>query len=306
MTPQSSVVERWRRFWFDEIPPHSYALIRILIGVVGAMTIIGAWNPAFWQVDGIMPPAAASHSWPWLAAHGLGDIVGLGLRWAVLAGFVALALGIQTQFVAIGIFLGSAAMFWWNPAPFSGGQQLLHNITFPLVFVDSGAVWSVDALQRARRDREVPARPEPIWPLRLWQYQLALLYLAAGLWKMANPDWRSGLALHYVLNNPAYQRIPGVVPPALFGATVFLTYLTLAWELSFPVVVWFRRTTAGDAAHRPGASPWHVGDDGGRGFHADRADLVRGLPRSVANRGTRAATGFRRPRQLPASTSPSA
>ena len=188
-----------------------------------------------------MPPAAASHSWPWLAAHGLGDIVGLGLRWAVLAGFVALALGIQTQFVAIGIFLGSAAMFWWNPAPFSGGQQLLHNITFPLVFVDSGAVWSVDALQRARRNREVPARPEPIWPLRLWQYQLALLYLAAGLWKMANPDWRSGLALHYVLNNPAYQRIPGVVPPALFGATVFLTYLTLAWELSFPVVVWFRR-----------------------------------------------------------------
>ena len=52
MTPPGTLVERWRRFWFEEIPPHSYALIRILIGVVGALTIIGAWNPAFWQVDG--------------------------------------------------------------------------------------------------------------------------------------------------------------------------------------------------------------------------------------------------------------
>ena len=241
MTAPSPFVERWRRFWFDEIPPHSYALIRILIGVVGAMTIIGAWNPAFWQVDGIMPPAAASHSWPWLTAHGLGDIVGLSLRWTLLAGFVALALGVQTQIVALGIFLGSAGMIWWNPAPFSGGQQLLHNITFPLVFVDSGAVWSVDAFRRARRG-EIQPRPEPIWPLRLWQYQLAMLYLAAGLWKMANPDWRSGFALHYVLNNLVYQRIPGEVPHALFWPTVFLTYLTLAWELAFPVLIWFRRT----------------------------------------------------------------
>lgn len=191
-----------------------------------------------------MSPAGAWHSWPWLTAHGLalGDIVGLSLRWMLLVGFVALALGIQTPIVALSIFLGSAGMIWWNSTPFSGAQQLLHNITFPLVFVDSGSVWSVDALRRTRHDREIPVHAEPIWPLRLWQYQLAMVYLSAALWKMANPDWRAGFALHYVLNNPVYQRIPGVVPHALFWPTVFLTYLTLAWELAFPVLVWFRRT----------------------------------------------------------------
>ncbi len=242
MTPAGTLVERWARFWFEEIPPHSYALIRILIGVVGALTIIGAWDPAFWQVDGIMSPSAAWRSFPWLTAHGLGDIVGLTLRWTLLVGFVALALGIETPTVALAIFLGSGVMFWWNRAPYSGAQQLLHNVTFPLIFVDSGAVWSVDALLRARRAPIIRVHAEPIWPLRLWQFQLAMVYLSAGLWKMANPDWRSGLALHYVLNNPEFQRIPGVVPPALFAATVFLTYLTVAWELAFPVLVWFRRT----------------------------------------------------------------
>ena len=125
MTPPGTLVERWRRFWFEEIPPHSYALLRILIGVVGALTIIGAWNPAFWRVSGIMAPSAAVHSWPWLTAHGLGDITGLTLRWTLLVGFVALALGIQTQILALAIFLGSAGMIWWNQAPYSGAQQLL-------------------------------------------------------------------------------------------------------------------------------------------------------------------------------------
>jgi hypothetical protein len=133
-------------------------------------------------------------------------------------------------------------MIWWNSFPLSGAQQLLHNLAFPLVFMNSGAVWSVDALLRARRNGNARAPGEAIWPLRLVQFQLALMYLSAGLWKMGNPDWRSGVALYYVLNNPVYRRVPGDVPSALFGALVALNYLTLFWELAFPILVWFRRT----------------------------------------------------------------
>jgi hypothetical protein len=45
-----------------------------------------------------------------------------------------------------------------------------------------------------------------------------------------------------VLNDQLYQRIPGDLPEVFFGATVALTYLTLVWELTFPLLVCFRAT----------------------------------------------------------------
>ena len=238
---ESAILERWRAFWFEEIPPYNYALLRIFIGAVGAATIIGAWNPAFWQLSGIVAPGGAG-PWGWLTAHGFGDSAGFALRWALLLGFLCLALGLWTPNISVAIFLGSGAMVWWNPVPYSGAQQLLHNLTFPFVFADSGAVWSLDAWLRRRGGQATVARTQPIWPLRLWQVQLAMMYLSAALWKMGNPDWRSGAALYYVLNNPTYQRFPGVLPSWMFGGTVALSHLTIVWEAAFPVLVWFRRT----------------------------------------------------------------
>jgi hypothetical protein len=231
----------WRHFWFQPIPPHSYALLRILIGLVGVLTIVGAWNAAFWELEGIVPLAAAWGLGPWLTAHGLGAALGLGLRWTLLALYTCFLVGVATELVAPLVFVGSAAMLWWNWLPYSAAQQLLHQLTLPLVFADCGAVWSLDARARARRGETSPPRDEPIWPLRLLQFHLALLYMSAALWKLPNADWRSGLALHYVLNNPIYQRMPGPVPAAFFRATVGLTYLTFYWELAFPVLVWVRR-----------------------------------------------------------------
>jgi hypothetical protein len=239
------VVERlatgWRNFWFTRIPPHTYALLRILTGVVGVLTMVGAWDAAFWDVNALVPASGAWHMGPWLNAHGLGSVFGLGLRWLLLIGYACLALGVSAPVMAPAMFLGSAAMIWWNWLPYSAAQEVLHHLIVPLIFVDSGAVWSVDAWRRAQSAPDVQPF-ESIWPLRLLQYQVAILYLSAALWKMGNPDWRGGLALHYVLNDATYQRMPGVVPSGLFGVTVALTYLTLAWELAFPFLIWFRRT----------------------------------------------------------------
>jgi hypothetical protein len=232
----------WRRFWFTRIPPHSYALLRILVGLVGTLTILGAWNPSFWDPNDLVPRTAAWQLGPWLNAHGLARTFGLGLRWLLLLGYVSLALGLRSSLIAPVMYVGSVAMMRWNWLPFSAAQDLLRHLTLPLIFVDSGAVWSLDALLRARRTDGGPPPELSIWPLRLLQYQVAIVYLSAGLWKMGIPDWRAGVALHYVLNNPVYQRVPGVVPAGLFGATVALTYLTLAWELAFPFLIWFRRT----------------------------------------------------------------
>lgn len=82
----------------------------------------------------------------------------------------------------------------------------------------------------------------PLWPLRGMQIQLALIYLSAGAIKLSSPEWRDGTALHYALhyfplNNVHFQWIRE--NPAL---TTLGTYLTLLFELSFPVAIFWKRT----------------------------------------------------------------
>jgi len=165
-SPTARLEDGWRRFWFAEIPPHSYAVLRILTGIVGLATLVGAWNPAFWDVDGIVPLSGAWGLGPWLLAHGLGHIAGRLLRDLLVIAYACMAVGIFTPVTVPLVFLGSTGMLSWNFLPYSGAQQLLHEVPFCLIFVDSGAVWSVDAWSRNRKGSVGPPRLEPTWPLR--------------------------------------------------------------------------------------------------------------------------------------------
>jgi hypothetical protein len=240
MTAPREWSSAWRQFWFAEIPPHSYALLRILLGVIGVVTIAGAWDRGFWDVGGIMPAEGAWRLGSWLVAHGLGHTAGVALRLCLLACYACMAAGVASTIAVPAAFLAGAGMTWWNWLPFSAAQALHHDLIFCLIFADTGAVWSFDAWRRSRQSGAKPPVPEVVWPLRLVQCQLALVYLSAALWKLANPEWRSGLALHYVLNGATYRRTPWFLPAELFGGTVLLTYFTLFWELTFPVLIWSR------------------------------------------------------------------
>ena len=56
-----------------EIPPHSYALLRIVLGVVGVISLIGLTPVGmYWPLDGLAPlPGEGSDVRAWIAARGL-------------------------------------------------------------------------------------------------------------------------------------------------------------------------------------------------------------------------------------------
>jgi hypothetical protein len=245
--PAGGLLTHWLRFWFEPVPPHGFAIFRIAVGLAGIATILGAWDLAFWRVDGLAPtPGGGMGVRSWILERGLAVPVAVAFRTALLAGYAALTLGVWSTPMSVAMFVASSAMLWWNWYPFSGAQHLLHNLTLYVIFMDSGAVWSWDARRRRARAALAPATPpvswRPIWPLRLVRAQMAIMYFAAGLWKLGDPYWRSGEALHYVLSSNVFQRMPGVVPPDLFALTVLLTYVTLFWELLFPFLLWWRPT----------------------------------------------------------------
>ena len=233
-----SLVHRWNRFWFEPIPPHPYAVLRILFGVIGCLTLlVMADIPAFWSPDGLVE----STDDPWKGS--LTNLMGGTAAGGVLFGFTllcyaAMGIGFRSRVAVPLCLLTNVVQSYWNPLPLSGAHYVTRGVLFALIWVDTGAVWSVDARGRGA------APSAPVWPLRLLQFQVAVIYFSSGLWKLGNAEWRSGTALAQVLANNVYRRFPIALPEALTPYTVAATHLVLAWELGFPFAVlnrWTRR-----------------------------------------------------------------
>jgi hypothetical protein len=220
-----------------EIPPHSYALLRIAIGAVGLLSLIGLTPFAmYWPLDGLSPlPGSGVRAW--LAARDLGTVAGTMLFVWLACSYAAMTVGFRSDLAVLMSFVGQVAMTHWNSLPLSSAHQVATVLLFCLLWAPTGQVWSLDA-----RSREGVLQPAPAWPLWLMRVQVAIIYLSSGLYKFAYPMWRDGSAVHWALNLNAFHRFPWPWPASLAPLEAFLTWSTLAFELMFWAFVLFRRT----------------------------------------------------------------
>jgi hypothetical protein len=239
-------VPRWERFWFAEIPTHIYALLRIAFGLVGCMTLLGLRDVStFWFLDGLVPlDVGIVGLKQYFVAHGLGHAAGVALYAATWVAYIAMILGFQTRIAVPAALFTALMQVAWNYLPLSGADAALRVFLFCLVWAECGTVWSLDAWMARRRGgiESSPSETGLIAPLRLIRFQIALIYLNAGFWKMFNPLWRSGVAVHYVLQNNIFRRPPHGMPVPFDSLVTMLTYGTLAWELTFAFFLLFRPT----------------------------------------------------------------
>ena len=202
--------------------------------------------PVFWDLDGFVPPTDNGLGVKSLVVSlGLGHVAGRALFFASLACYASMAVGFQSNVAVIVSLAASIGETFWNPLPLSAAYMVVQTVLFCLVWADCGSVWSVDAWLARRRGVDLADAPPsgyPIAPLRLVRFQVALVYLNSGLWKLYNEHWRDGSAVHYVLNNNIYRRLPVQVPQGLDWLTTLLTYSVLFWELGFAFMIWYRPT----------------------------------------------------------------
>src|SRR5262245_44926964 len=141
-----AIVGRWEQFWFREIPPHLYAVLRILFALYGVISLLGLSPSLFWSLDGI---ASISQSGLGLKQHlvdlGLGAAAGYAFYGAALLSFVCAALGFRTPWSIPACFILSVLQIYWNLLPLSASHSIVTSTFFCLLWTDCGAVWSVDA-----------------------------------------------------------------------------------------------------------------------------------------------------------------
>lgn len=150
--------------------------------------------------------------------------------------FLGLGLHFSAKFrrmAALLIYLSTLLLFSRAYLFSIGGHYLVHLMLFYLVFMDE------DILPT---DRWAPQRLVLsnlfFWAARI---QVIIIYLLSGVYKLFGAYWLSGEAVGYMLaieewSTPFIMEHLGGVNVLTIG----LTYLTLAYLLLFPILVWYR------------------------------------------------------------------
>ena len=239
-------IRAWSNFWFRPTSAGPLGLFRILIGLI-ALAHLGL---------------LANESDYWLSDQGLyqgTEAVELAgpLRPSPLQYFqsplsISLYIGVSA-FVAVLFTVGyktriSAALLYFvvltiqhrNIYSHGGPDSLLLILLFYLMLSPSGAAFSIDALQRARK-RGTLAEPLIVpWAQRLIQLQIALVYFDTAILKAHGGTWLDGTALHLVLTNGEFSRFPDTWLPHYPILINLLTHTALLVEFMLPAFLWFR------------------------------------------------------------------
>ncbi len=259
----------WSRFFFLPADPTPLGLIRALVGVLGfwSLFVIGldlhdylgsqGWSDAAGAYDA-MPPFG------WSLWFYVPDSL-LRVAWlASLAVFASMAVGLFSRTTSILAWIVIVSTVRRIPIALFGFDQILSTMAlYVAVSGASGRAVSLDRLlkrwREARRNAAVvrpkgarkvspdgPGRPEPSVGanigLRLLQLHLAFIYGMAGLAKLRGPSWWTGMALWGTMNAGEFAWLDFTWLAAWPMVLNLLTHGSLALEIVYPILIWFRLT----------------------------------------------------------------
>jgi len=151
----------------------------------------------------------------------------------VMLASLTTTVGLWTRVSTIVLFLGTVTLHHRSPDILHGGDYLLRAWIFLVMIAPSGRACSLDRLIALWKNR-VPVEPEPVslWPQRLVQYQLAIVYFTTVWQKSFGNMWWDGTATWYPLHLREFDRFPLPSflenPPFIAASTYFTVFIELA------------------------------------------------------------------------------
>ena len=235
------------RLLFSEEDPRPYAVLRIVVGCMAFLSIV-SFTPHldfFFSDQGFYPLETMGQfqrrHYPISLFYLSGKPVWVyTVFFFSLAVSVAFAVGWKTRFMGPLLWICLASYVHRNIFVMDGSFVLLLQIMIVFMWVDSSAVWSLDARHRKGEPPRIDS-----WVGFCLRFQLCVIYFASGFYKMMGADWVKGDAIPYVLANPLWRRydfdallqIDFVLVPLHF-----ITMIVIYWELFFPLLVLHRYT----------------------------------------------------------------
>jgi hypothetical protein len=232
----------WHSFWFRREPMYTLGLVRMAFGVLAVLWTI--WLLPVLN-DLLGPDGAVPTQPPMPYMWGIFEVwtssQAIWLGWAVLlVSSIALTFGWHSRLAAVLVFILILSFQRRDPWVFNAGDVVVRIEALLLALSPCGAALSLD--QRRKAGSFWSAESRPVWPVRLLQVQMSIIYLAAFQTKLSGETWLNGTAVSYALRLGDMQRWPA--PDWYTTNTLIMnlvTWGTLAIEFALAVLIWNRR-----------------------------------------------------------------
>jgi len=229
--------KRFRDFWLGSTDLAPLALFRILYGV---QLFNWIWQlypnlSAFFTDEGILPRRSLMVNFAdrFSLLNLLGEWWQVAIFWALALVVAALlTVGWRSRLMSFFAFVVVVSFSFRQPLMLDGSDLVFRFVPLWMMFSDPGARYSLDAL--ARSSRGEPTGRGFALPVRILELQVAWIYLATGLEKMAGTMWPGGIAAYYSLQ---LEHTFGRAWAKPIATNVVLAHVmswgTLAFELAF-------------------------------------------------------------------------
>jgi hypothetical protein len=239
----------WEHFFFHPADLSMCGLIRIGYSILLLVNVL-VWYPnlqEWFGEQGFLPFAASREVvdsntltvFAWLPKTNLV----LGCCYCVfIAQIVALLLGLFARLQAVSIFIWLVSFQHRNMLIFDAEDWVFRMLAFYMIFLPIGDYYSLSRYWKRREPAEVAQKP--VWPLRLVQIQISIVYISTAWEKLNGQEWIDGIALYYVSRlDDTFGRFP--IPSFLFQsltAIKCMTWSVLVAECLIPIGLWFKET----------------------------------------------------------------
>ncbi len=153
---------------------------------------------------------------------------------------LGLTVGWRTKLMSILFYGGMLSIHNRNTVSSSGADVLLLVFGFNMMLSSCGAAYSIDNWLASRKRGTVAEPLILAWPMRLFQFQISLVYALAAALKCGGSLWINGSAIHYVLNNVEVRRLDLSFLSHYPILINLMTYSALLFEFSLAFGLWFR------------------------------------------------------------------
>jgi Vitamin K-dependent gamma-carboxylase len=262
----AEVWEAWNQFWFTPMSPSTLSIIRVLLGamllythLVWSKDLTGFFGPDGWLPAQLVHEVHQAGNDP----DGAGPEIGAGrliwthfgivqspeMIWTVhimaLVVFFCLMVGLFSRLAAVLAYL--LAVSYANritPGANFGLDKINCMLAMYVMLGPCGARYSVDRLWRLRRGApsEVAPSTSANVAIRLIQLHMCVIYLFSALGKLQGDTWWTGEAVWYSVATLEYQTMDMTWLWRYPWLINLLTHVTVAFELSYPVLIWPRLT----------------------------------------------------------------
>ncbi len=236
----------WQEFWFSKIDPVSIGMFRIFIGLLMIayfLCLAPSWN-TYYSSNGIVSLKNSPHfqipgDWWCLFSWTESMIPVSAFWWVAFIAVILFTIGLYTRLSTIVLFLIHSSMVFRAPIVVNGEDFVFRMLLFYGCFASLGQDLSVDRWRKSGTVEKIE-----IWPIRLMQINIVLIYAIALPNRLASDvSWWNGDAVYLSVASDMWGRWPWPHHFALFHGLLskVATYGTILVEGLFPFTVWFRK-----------------------------------------------------------------